>query len=174
MVLWHIGGALFLFRWIFRDPSVDVRYLAAGAVLPDVVDLPVGTLLTPWSTGEVWLHTLAVPALAGALVMLATRRGPRRRALLAVPIGMFFHLLLDGMWTTGEVFAWPFFGWDFPPGPDPYWAGAVERAVSDPWRWAAELAGLAYLAWIWLWAGLGDAGRRGRFWATGRLEPVAA
>lgn len=172
MILWHLAGAIFLFRWIFRDPKIDVRFLALGAVLPDLVDLPVGTLLTPYSTGEVWLHTLLVPSLLGVGVLLSTRRGRRRRALLAVPIGMLFHLLLDGMWQTAETFAWPFFGWEFPRGPDPYWADVWERATSDPWRWLAEAVGAVYLVWLWRWAGLSDPSRRARVLASGRLEPV--
>ncbi|HEY4607301.1 MAG TPA: hypothetical protein VIH55_06590, partial [Acidimicrobiia bacterium] len=64
-MLWHLGATLWLFRWIFRDPKVDVRFLLAGAVLPDLVDLLLGTVILAdrLSTGEVWFHTLVVPSL---------------------------------------------------------------------------------------------------------------
>ena len=46
MMFWRIGAILFLFRWIFGDPKVDVRFLVAGAVLPDVIDLTIEGPLT--------------------------------------------------------------------------------------------------------------------------------
>ena len=110
MIAFHLGGALFLFRWIFREPRVD---------------------------------------------------------------GVLFHLLLDGMWTDAEKFFWPFFGLDFEAGAEPFWAQAWDRARSDAWRWIAEAAGIAYLAWLWRWAGLGEAGRRRSFFQTGVLEHAA-
>ena len=44
MLFWHLGATMWLFRWIFRDPKVDVRFLLLGAILPDLIDLPLGTL----------------------------------------------------------------------------------------------------------------------------------
>ncbi|MFP5331748.1 MAG: metal-dependent hydrolase [Acidimicrobiia bacterium] len=174
MIAWHLGATLFLFRWIFRDPKVDVRFLALGALLPDLIDLPLGTLLLAdtLSTGEAYAHTLLAPTAVALVVLIATRRGRRRRAWMALVVGMFFHLLLDGMWTKTEVFAWPFFG-PIPSGPSPYWDGVTDRALSDPWRWVRELAGLAYLAVVWTRSGLGDPARRRGLVRTGRLEPIA-
>lgn len=65
MIFWHVGAVLWLFRWIFRDPKVDVRFLLAGAVLPDLVDLTFGTILFAGAlaTGELWFHTLVAPSL---------------------------------------------------------------------------------------------------------------
>lgn len=161
MILWHVAGVLFLFRWIFRDPKVDIRFLVAGALLPDAVDLPLGTLVLAerYSTGELWFHSLAVPSLIVVAVLLTTRRGRRRRAWMAVPIGMMLHILLDGVWTTTEIFAWPFFGLDLPSGARPYWPAAWERALADPWRWVQEAAGLVYLVTL---------ARRARAAGTGR------
>lgn len=169
MILWHVAAVLFLFRWIFRDPKVDMRFLVAGALLPDAVDLPLGTLILAdrYSTGELWFHSLAVPSLIVVVILLATRRGRRRRAWMAIPIGMMLHILLDGVWTTNEIFAWPFFGLDLPPGPRPYWPMAWERALADPWRWVQEAAGLAYL--VTLGRRVRAAGPVGEVLRTGRL-----
>lgn len=169
-MLWHLAGAVFLFRWIFRDPKVDVRFLSAGALLPDLIDLPLGTLVLVdrYSTGELWAHSLLVPSLAAAGVLVVTRRGRRRRAWMALVSGWLFHLLLDGMWTSGEVFLWPFFG-DFPAGPRPYWSGLGGRLLSNPWLWVKELIGLLYLVGLWLRLGLSDPRVRGELFRTGRL-----
>ncbi|HSJ26802.1 MAG TPA: metal-dependent hydrolase [Acidimicrobiia bacterium] len=164
---------MFLFRWIFRDPKVDVRFLALGALLPDLIDLPLGTVVFAGtvSTGQAWAHSLLAPSVVTVAILLATRRGRRRRAWMALAVGMFFHLLLDGMWTQTEVFLWPFFG-SIPQGPAPYWAGAWERAMSDPWRWVRELLGLAYLTGVWITTGMSNPARRRTVVTTGRLEDV--
>jgi hypothetical protein len=170
MLFWHLGANLWLFRWIFRDPRVDIRYLLVGAILPDLIDLPVGTwiLAERYSTGELWAHSLLAPSIYMAIVLLTTRRGRRRRALMALGVGWLFHLLIDGMWLDSEVFLWPFFG-AIPPGEAPFWPLAWERALSDPWRWVLEGVGLAYLVWLWRSLGLGDAQRRTNLVKTGIL-----
>lgn len=171
MLAWHLGATLWLFRWIFRDPKVDIRFLLIGAVLPDLVDLPIGTIILAdrYSTGELWAHSLIAPTAYMAVVLIATRRGRRRRAWMALGIGWMLHLLLDGMWVDSDVFLWPFFGWEMPAGEAPYWSLAVERALSDPWRWAKEAVGLAYLLWLWARLGLSSPERRHAVVATGRL-----
>ena len=46
-----------------------------------------------------------------ALAMVATpRRRLVQRRLVAVPIGVLIHLLLDGIWTDTQAFWWPFAG----------------------------------------------------------------
>jgi hypothetical protein len=171
LVLWHAAAAVFLFRWIFRDPKVDLRFLVAGVLAPDIVDLTFGTVLLPaFSTGELWMHTLLTPTVVTMIVLAVTRRGARRKAWMAFAIGMFFHLFIDGMWTSAEVFLWPAFGTGFPPQPAPYWPGAWDRATSDIVRWALELVGLGYCAWLWRDCGLADRTRRRAFVRTGVIE----
>lgn len=175
MLFWHLGASLWLFRWIFKDPKVDVRFLLVGAVLPDLVDMPIGTILVAdrFSTGELWAHSLIAPTLYMAIVLMATRRGRRRRAWMAVGVGWLFHLLLDGMWLSEDVFLWPFFGWEVPSGSSPYWSLAWERAMSDPWRWVLEALGVGYLVWLWFALGLGSRERRKSMIETGRLPGYA-
>ncbi|MGH8925426.1 MAG: metal-dependent hydrolase [Acidimicrobiia bacterium] len=140
MLFWHVGGAIFLFRWIFRDPKVDVRLLALGAVLPDVVDLLLGVVLGAPSTQRVG-HSLLLPTFLAVLLLLATRRGRKRRRLMTVVVAWLFHLSLDGVWLKGEVFLWPFFGWELAT-PLP---GTIRERAAEPWRWFKEALGLGYL-----------------------------
>lgn len=175
MLFWHLGANLWLFRWIFRDPKVDVRFLLLGAILPDLIDIPLGTLILAgrYSTSELWFHSLLLPSVYMAAVLLLTRRGRRRRAFMAVGVGWLFHLLLDGMWTSQEVLFWPFFG-DIPTGEAPFWPLAWERAWSDPWRWVREAIGLAYLAWLWVALGMKRPEARREVRESGRLPNVHA
>ncbi len=176
MLFWHTGATLWLFRWIFRDPKVDVRYLLLGALLPDILDLPLGTLLfaEAFSTGEIFFHSLTLAAVFMAVVLLTTRRGRRRRAFMAVGVGWLFHLMLDALWTVPVVLFWPFFGLEIPMGASPFWPLAWERALSDPWRWVLEAVGLAYLVWLWFATGLNDPERRKGLWTTGRIPDLVA
>ena len=106
MLFWFAGMAVLLVWQVFRDPAIDYRLVVAGALLPDVVDGVAG--------GARVLHTLVASVVVLVGVMLATRRRrAMRRRLLAVPIGMFCHLLLDGVWTDGDLFWWPAMGASF-------------------------------------------------------------
>lgn len=112
MLLWFAGVAVLLVWQVFRDPAIDYRLVIAGALVPDVVDGIAG--------GARVLHTLVAAVIVLVGVMLATRRHRvARKRLLAVPIGMFCHLLLDGVWTNGEQFWWPAMGSDFGDRPLP-------------------------------------------------------
>ncbi len=73
------------------------------------------------------------------------------------------------MWTQQETLFWPFLGWGFTEG----LAGTIGEVLVDqltnPWVVAGEVAGAAYLAWMWRRAGLGDREQRRQFLRTGRL-----
>ena len=145
MILWHVAGSIFLFRWIFRDPKVDLRLLVLGAVLPDLVDLVAGVILGEPSRQR-WGHALVVPVIVTVLILLTNRRGRRRRHLMTVVVAWLFHLVLDGVWVREQTFLWPVFGTDFAPWPSgPVWT----RAWSDPWRFVKEGFGLVYLLLLW-------------------------
>jgi hypothetical protein len=145
MILWQLAGTIFLFRWIFRDPKVDVRLLAAGALLPDLIDLVLGIFLGQPSRQRIG-HALVAPTVVAIVVLLSTRRGRLRRRLMTVVVAWMFHLMLDLVWLREETFLWPFFGIDFAPWPQ---GPIMGRALSDPWRWAKEAVGLAYLLGRW-------------------------
>ena len=173
MILWHLATALFGFRWVFRDPQADLRWLLAGALAPDLLDLPVGTLIwaATFSSGEIFAHSLAVTMVVGVAVLLFTHRHSRaRRNLMVMMVGWLIHLVADGIWLETTVLWWPLGGWAFPAETLPFWPGAVARAGSDPWRWLAEGIGLLYL-WVLLGRlGLGSSQVRNRFLQTGKLS----
>jgi hypothetical protein len=168
MLLWHLAGTLWLFRWVFRDPRVDVRFLAVGAVLPDLIDLPAS--LIAGLDGRAWAHSLLFASLLMVVVLIVLRRGARRKQWMALAVGVFFHLLLDGMWVEGETLFYPFLGFGFAEGGDSWGAGGANLA--SWWTWAGELVGAGYLWWVWVQSGLGDRERRGAFLDSGRLIPL--
>lgn len=153
MILWYAGMALAIVWNVFRDPALDHRLVVAGALLPDAVDLVAGH--------PAYAHTLTAPVAVLTVVMAGTRgRRAARRRLLALPIGMFLHLVLDGTWTRSEVLWWPFLGVDFPDGH--LWPPLPLALVE-------ELAGAAALWWFVRRFGLADPGARRAFLRSGRL-----
>ena len=156
MVLWFVGTAWAAVWFVFRDPRFDLRMLAIGALLPDIVDV--------WSGGTWVMHSVTASVVVLALVMLATRgRRPSRPMLLAVPIGMFMHLVFDGAFNRTENFWWPFAGTSFDGSSLP----SVDRMALNV---VLELMGIAAVAWMWRTHGLSDARARRRFLSTGELR----
>ena len=126
-------------------------------------------------SAELWGHSLLAPSLVVVAVLVGTRRGRRRRAWMALAVGMFFHLLIDGLWADPETFFWPFLGLEFPEVAVPYWADVWSRAFSDPVRWVVEGIGLVYLWRVLSRAGFADPQVRADLLKTGRLpEEVTA
>jgi len=155
VILWPVGLALVLVWMIFRDPAIDYRLVVAGALLPDLIDAPFG--------GARVMHTVVASVVLLVGVMLATtRRRQARRRLLAVPIGTFLHLVVDGMWTRTETFWWPFLGRALDGRLPPFDRPVVVLLLQ-------ELAGAAALAWLWREWNLADGQVRGNLVRTGRL-----
>ena len=167
MIFWHVGGTIAVVRYVFKDPAMDLRFLAFGAILPDLIDKPIGWLL--YDTGRVFAHALVFPVGLLAVVMFATRRGTaRRKAWLGLPIGALLHLFLDVRFAQPEGFWWPFLGFDFP-GSDSALGARILDTLTDPWIIAGEIVGLWYLTSLYRRAGLRDPARRDEFLVTGRL-----
>ena len=154
MLLWFAGLSMIIVWVVFRSPVVDYRLVALGAVLP-VIELAVGRPAV--------LHTLAAPVLLMGLVMLGYR-GKRlaQRRLLGVPIGMFLHLVLDGVWSDATLFWWPATGLRFGGRALP----ELERGLGSV---VMEVLGAVALGWWWRRWRLTEPGRREEFLRTGRV-----
>jgi hypothetical protein len=155
MLLWFAGMAIVAFWVVFKDPAIDLRLVIAGALLPDAVDV--------WS-GHRWIaHTVLFSVALLVVVMLLTRGRRRlRRQLLALPIGTFLHLVLDGMWADRHVFWWPFFGSAFGDHEIP----SLSRGIADV---PLEIVGAVALVWAWRKFRLHEPERRQVFLRTGHI-----
>lgn len=169
MLFWHIGASIAFIRYAFRDPRMDLRFLALGAVLSDLIDLPVGVV--GWHGAEtVRLFGHSIVFAVGVMVigLVATRRGTvwRKRSIL-VATGILLHLALDAMWQNPETLWWPFLGGEFTVSGFPTYTLYLRDLVQSPVLWAGELAGLSYLVVLWRKARLSDPAERRAFVATG-------
>lgn len=97
MFLWFFGTAILSVWFVFRDDRFDYRLLIVGSILPDAIDI--------FSGGAWVMHSVLASIAALAIVMIATAgRKPSRRRLLALPIGMFMHLVFDGAFASARLF----------------------------------------------------------------------
>lgn len=168
MLLWHVGATTAFIRYAFRDPAMDLRFLALGAIAPDLIDLPIG--IASWSQFEavrLTAHSLAFGAAVMAIVLVSTRRGPRRKKWMLFAVGVLTHLFLDAMWNDPETLWWPFLGTGFTSTGFSTYVEYLGNLLTNPVMWAGELIGLVYLVWLGWRIGLGDPGERRAFLRTG-------
>lgn len=171
MLLWHVGAATAITRYTFRDERMDLRLLLLGAILPDLVDTPVG--LAGFSAiGSVRLvgHSLLFATITMTIVMLATRRGRPRKKWMPLAVGVLLHLFLDAMWADPETLWWPIFGWEFSPSGFDELSSYISALLSSPVMWLGEALGFGYVVAMARRGGLTTPENRASFLATGRLN----
>ncbi|MGB9357410.1 MAG: metal-dependent hydrolase [Acidimicrobiia bacterium] len=171
MLFWHVGGTIAFIRYAFRDEAMDLRFLAFGAILPDLIDTPIGLAL--WSSFRsvrLASHTILFATVLLVLVMVATRRGRPRKRWMPLAIGVLIHLVLDGMWRSPETLWWPFLGWDFDATSYQTALAYLEWLLTDVRTWGLEAVGLVYLAVLARRSHLGDPDARQTLIRTGRVS----
>ncbi len=145
----HVGLGLGIWdlarRTIGSRGPVRLGWLAFFALLPDLIDKPVGLIW--WELGS---HRLFAHSLLFALFTLACCRllWPRLAPYAwLVPI----HLLLDAMWRSRHTLWFPLHGLRFDPDLMPplsltsYIQLVLWKLAHQPWEVAGELLGAAVL-----------------------------
>jgi membrane-bound metal-dependent hydrolase YbcI (DUF457 family) len=156
MFFWFIGTAVVSVWLVFRDPAIDLRMVVAGALLPDLVDAPLGGARVAHSV------TFAVVLLGGFMLATVRRRALRRR-LVMVSVGVLLHLVFDGAFNDTTVFWWPFTG--------TAWPSASLPVVARGWvNVPLEIVGIGLCAWVYRRFGLADRQRRELLVRTGRID----
>jgi inner membrane protein len=171
VILWHLGGTVLIARYVFKDAAMDLRWLMFGALLPDLIDKPIASIIfhDTFGTHRAFGHALVFPVVLMTGVMIATRRGAAaRKAAIAVVIGVFVHLILDAVWLSPDGFLWPLFGFEFPAAVGSDFPTLVRSMVTNPLVWAGEALGAAYLGLLW-WRHLRRPGALRRFARDGRI-----
>lgn len=114
-----------------------VAVAALGAVLPDLIDKPLGHIILAGTVnyGRIYFHGLTILflILIAALLLYHYRR---RIGLLALAAGMASHQFLDGMWRHPIEWFWPFLGplprYDYSGG---FLWDAILRELTQPSEW---------------------------------------
>ena len=127
--------------------QIDYRLIIVGALLPDIIDKPIGTVLFRnfFSSGRIFCHTLLfLVILSSVAVYLFKRRG--QTWLIALSFGTFMHLILDGMWLTPRTLLWPAYGWAFERENLSNWLQNILYTLrTDPSVYLPELVGAIIL-----------------------------
>jgi len=147
---------------------MDLRLLVVGAILPDLIDKPLGWFVVPeFETARLWAHSLLFAVVVLFAIVIATGRGsPKRNQFLPLAIGVFIHLVLD-IPIESETLWWPFLGADFPPFAE--YGQLFEYLFSSPWIWLQEAVGFGYLVYLWRRYQLSIPANLTRFRLSGRL-----
>lgn len=130
--------------------KVDYRLLFVGSLLPDIIDKPLGLffLRDAISNGRIFSHTLLFLIL-GTLAGICLYRKRRATWLLAISLGTFTHLVLDGMWGMPRTLLWPLFGFAFDkPDLTDWLPGIIHELTSDPTVYIPELVGIVILVYF--------------------------
>ncbi|MBA5942608.1 MAG: metal-dependent hydrolase [Methanophagales archaeon] len=117
------GIALLFFRVLKIDPDQNPNHrlypaVLIGAILPDLIDKPIGEILLADSIshGRLFAHTLLFVFILFLIgIYLYKEKGRIDGFVLSG--ATFMHLLQDKMWLTPETFFYPAFGFTvFPQG----------------------------------------------------------
>lgn len=105
-------------RW---HPKFDYRLVFLGAVLPDLIDKPLGFWIAPEfvnnSLRSVGHSIPFAVVFTGATWLLTRKRGLWPTG--GVALALVAHLVFDQMWQMPKALLWPFLGWSFPEGTVP-------------------------------------------------------
>lgn len=117
-------------------PQIDYRLVMVGAILPDLIDKPIGALLfvDTYHNSRIYAHSLLFSVLL--LVWGLLRYKKRKKAgVLTLAFGSLFHLVLDSMWRYEEIL-WPF--WN------------IKAALAAKGDWLRVLLGFPYRFEEWI------------------------
>ncbi len=144
-VLAHLvaGLILGLVAWRLSGDRRAVAVGAFGAVLPDLIDKPLGHIFLKETVdyGRIYFHGLAILTILLLLgIVLWYYRGTILGIVLAA--GVFSHQIMDGMWQSPVAWYWPFLG-QYPKHQytDYFW-NAFWRELAEPSEWVFFLAAL--------------------------------
>ncbi len=150
---------------------MDLRFLALGAILPDIIDTPIGAWMwNSWQAPRLWSHSLLFGSVLMVAVLVMTTRGQRRKAWMLLAIGVLMHLTLDAMWTDPETLWWPFLGLEFARTGYETFGSYAWSVLSDPLMWTGEAIGTVYLVVLARSSGLGSKHNRSALLSNGRVS----
>ncbi|MFO8010915.1 MAG: metal-dependent hydrolase [Dehalococcoidia bacterium] len=127
--------------------SIDYRLVGLGAMLPDIIDKPLGIYIfgDAISNGRIFGHTLVFFLILLAIGIYRYRRYARP-GFLIVSLCSGFHLLLDRMWYTSHTLLWPAYGISFEKVDVTGWLSEIsDKFLSSPGAYGTEIIGLLIL-----------------------------
>jgi inner membrane protein len=150
MLFWHLGVTAAVVFFTLGRRRIDYRVVLFGAILPDLIDKPIGRIFfeEQFQNSRLIGHTLLF-SLALLLMIQMILRGAAARRWFILPIACMLHLVLDAMWSEPVTFFWPLFGTEFPEVlVENYWLDVFLRPLEHPAVLAQEIVGLGLLLYL--------------------------
>ena len=155
---------------MLRLDHIDYRAVAIGSVLPDLIDKPIGLLLSGIYTYEsrAFGHSLLFALCLGVLTLILRFRSKAGPFLSVFFICVIFHDLLDEMWRQPETLFWPLFGWNFSHESDLAWRRFVQF-IGYRHRLLDVLDNISVVILLFFFMRLALAGKITTFFRSGKL-----
>ena len=101
--------------WNGARPKLNYLFIALGALLPDLIDKPIGRILLGESVanGRLFGHTLLFVLI---LITIGFFLKDHRDAVFCLSFATFLHLCEDRMWEMPATLLYPLYGFGFPKG----------------------------------------------------------
>ncbi|MFC1961732.1 metal-dependent hydrolase [Chloroflexota bacterium] len=131
---------------------IDVRILVTGALLPDIIDKPLGVFILKdiFGNGRIFSHSLLfllIIALSGLVIF----RCWNKIWLLTLSFGVFAHLAFDEMWLNLPTLLWPLMGLAFKKEDVSDWImHMLEGVLENPHVYLPEIIGFIITIWFLL------------------------
>lgn len=142
--------------------KIDYRFILIGALLPDIIDKPLGLIVLNYGNGRMIAHTLVF-----ALLLTAAAFYKKDMRLYALSGGTWMHLLLDSMWLFPVTLLWPLLG-NFQRGI--HTIGMIPASINQPLVFASEIIGIAILLCIAVKNKMYKKSNLIRFFKTGYID----
>jgi hypothetical protein len=96
-----------------RPSLFDYRFVALGALLPDLIDKPLAWFILGdrVEDNHLFAHTMLFGLVLGLPGLYLARRG--NPALISLACGVMVHLFCDPVLREPRTLAWPLYGWTF-------------------------------------------------------------
>lgn len=155
----HLGlttGAIKLYDKIGGENAdntpIDYRAVLVAAVLPDIIDKPIGAILfrSTFHNSRIIAHTLLFSLI---LILIGYIRVKKRKknTVLITGVCCIIHLILDSMWHYIDILFWPLYGLKFPERPEGDWAlQTLTNLVTNPYTYIPEIIGFIILAYFFI------------------------
>ncbi|WP_234125004.1 metal-dependent hydrolase [Clostridium hydrogenum] len=135
-----------------EELNIDYRFVLVGAVLPDIIDKPIGMFFLRgiFHNSRLFAHSLIFAVILTAIGLYRNHKY-NKNGILMLGIGSFIHQILDSMWEFPRIMLWPFLGIKFPTRPEGSWVSSdITRLISDPMYYGPELIGFIIIMYFFI------------------------
>ena len=110
MILFCTSGlSIYLFLYVFKDKSADLRFIIFGSLFPAIFD-SILYFFGLTNQNEYIGHSIFFTVILFFVFMIATKRGTLFRAnSLLFSIGSFLYLVLSFTWLNQSIILYPLF-----------------------------------------------------------------